>query len=92
MEANRLFFHPRGLALTLEAAVGADGNPSEYTDFYVEDVGEPGGAVFDVCDPERAVASDALFREHAVHRERECGWVIQPLGDAGRPPELGDDR
>lgn len=76
-EANRLFFHPRGLAL--EIIQHADGSESfggvwDYRD-------DPEGVVFsDGPDVAKAMSVDAEYQRHSAARYRMFKDTIQPVG------------
>ena len=73
-EANRIFFHPLGLAL--EVVVEEDGTERlggvwDYRD-------DPEGMIFDSCDASRAAAVDAERERHRTARTALLGSIIQP--------------
>jgi len=79
-EANRLFFHPRGLALevfTLEDGAMVFGEPWDYRK-------EKEGIVFtDLTKDFNKIKADNVERELEKHREEReelFGNIIQPIG------------
>lgn len=79
-EVNRLFFHPRGLAL--QVTVSDDG--SKYRLDGVWDYREdPEGICFGNLDPKvsnrKAVTVQQLLDSKAQFRQQNLGYVIQPL-------------
>ena len=74
-EANRMFFHPRGLAMTV--VIDDDGTHSigQIQDHRKS----PGGVVFgkDGIDPKKREYSDELLRKNLPERVRAIGGVIQ---------------
>lgn len=81
-EVNRLFFHPRGLALEVVADVGRPpdrfGGVRDYRD-------DPEGMGFadNMISPASAATVQALFDEHLVARQQLFGTPdgIQPIPD-----------
>ncbi len=76
-EANRLFFHPRGLALTVQ--VDDDGTESLAG---IQDYrADPEGVYFadGVIDPAKAQIPQEDFLSHQTHRTALLGNPIQPL-------------
>lgn len=79
-EANRLFFHPRGLAL----AVGVDrfNRPTELTVWDYRD--DPEGIIFGegVIESDKVVKVEAELERHTARRlEALNGSVVQPVPD-----------
>lgn len=80
-EANRLFFHPLGLALAV--VIEADGSERlggiwDYRD-------DPEGMLFGPgeIDAEKAASVEAERLKHAAERVRLEGCVIQPVDSPG---------
>lgn len=93
-EANRLFFHPHGLAL----AVFVDDFDGTATLSGIWDYREdPEGMVFeDTTDPEWAEKMEQVKQErvrHLEHREALFGHFIQPIGSVVevKPKEFKED-
>jgi hypothetical protein len=84
-ESNRRFFHPLGLALSVEV----DDETGEETLGAVWDSREdPEGIVFGGgygADRDKATAVDMAWRLRAAVRKERFGWVVQPCG--AEPPE-----
>lgn len=81
-EVNRRFFHPLGLALSVET--DEDGNVTGICGVwdYRED---PEGMCFGNGygdDPEKASKVQAVWDEHASYRQEHLGYVVQPVRDA----------
>jgi len=76
-EANRLFFHPRGLALTVQV----DDNGSESLAGIQDYRTDPEGVYFadDTIDPAKAQIPQEDFLSHQTHRTALLGAPIQPL-------------
>lgn len=81
-EANRRFFHPLGLALSVQQ----DEETGEYTKLdglwdYRDDAE---GMVFGEGygdDPDKAHRVQEVWDSHAAYRQEHFGWVIQPVRD-----------
>jgi len=78
-EVNRLFFHPRGLALEvivdLETGQESLGGVWDYRD-------DPEGIFFgdgSLPDPKKAKYVESLFQEKALIRQSRYGEVIQSI-------------
>ncbi len=73
-EVNRLFFHPRGLAL--EVKIDDNGNESlggvwDYRD-------DPEGMIFGgEINQEKVENVKKIYKEKALNRQKELGYVIQ---------------
>lgn len=82
-EVNRLFFHPRGLALECDPSKAADEYAMRVWDYR----DDPEGIVFagEPPDPDKAQRVGAELERHAPHREELWGWHIQPLDVAVDP-------
>lgn len=85
-EVNRLFLHPRGLALEVVIGVGEDEGVERFGDVwdYRED---PEGMAFGndllegACAHENALIAERLYQEHLEYRQALFGTEdgIQPL-------------
>lgn len=80
-EANRLFFHPLGLALT----VNLDEETGEWSLDGVDDYrDDPEGYLFkdlsEEVDERKAENVLTQYERIAPERRRRYGWVIQPIG------------
>ena len=80
MEANRQFFHPRGLALFVEVNEGRVTRLGVYRDDDPEGWRYGGLSESDLA--RAAVLGDAAERMAAVRLER-FGWVVQPIAECG---------
>lgn len=76
-EANRLFFHPLGLAL----AFTIDDNGKESTPFVIDARDDPEGFNFTKVDPEKAKNIEKLMRERSPQRMASLGYVVQPVNE-----------
>jgi hypothetical protein len=90
-EANRRFFHPLGLALTVAAPL-----PGEFTELWIQDFrGDPEGLVFDELSDldsrRKARQIDREWYRRAVLRKLALNYVVQPIGrNAPRNRSLHD--
>lgn len=77
-EANRLFFHPRGLALSV--MVGDDGRTTAFGEVW-DYRDDPEGLVYaeEDLDGAKADAVDEELRRHVEAREALLGHTIQPI-------------
>lgn len=73
-EVNRLFFHPRGLAMAVR--MNEDGSNSEI--IMLDYRNEPGGVTFDAINLEKFQASQQLLTERLEQRQAELGYIYQP--------------
>lgn len=80
-EVNRLFFHPRGLALE----VIVEGEDDELTVTALGGIwdsrDDPEGIVF--CkgpNIDKAQNVQDEYKKHAQHRRNMFGWITQPIG------------
>lgn len=80
-EVNRLFFHPLGLALTVEKH--QDGTYK--LGYIIDEREDPEGFIFQDISEEKEVSRgekiDKLREEKAKARRKKFGWAVQPLGD-----------
>ena len=81
-EVNRQFFHPRGLMMS----VVTDDNRGDFSFGGIIDYREdPEGCTFGELDPaeanRKAKAVQELFDSKKDQREKELGYIIQPLPD-----------
>lgn len=74
-EINRTILHPLGLA----AEVRLDGS------LFIQDHrSDPEGVMYDEVDASKAAAYAEMWTRRVADRTKRLGWVIQPVGEAGR--------
>jgi len=78
-EANRLFFHPRGLSLAVEKhnAEGTDLRNLNILDFRADD--REGVWLGSGGSEQKAEIPERCLREREAVRMQRFGWVIQPI-------------
>lgn len=85
-EVNRVFLHPKGLAL--EVVLDDDGAERFGQVWDWRD--DPEGIVFaDAPDPDKAATVAALGSAKAEARMKSFGFIVQPVGHAGKAPANG---
>lgn len=89
-EANRQFFHPLGLALTVYIDKDWD-----YTHLFIQDWRDDkeGGVFLSLNDDDsrdKAKRVENLLREFAQIRFKFFGWMIQPIGHEFQEDNLND--
>lgn len=80
-EANRQFFHPLGLALEVTEEETGKVYLSGVWDYR----DDPEGMMFGEghgADPGKAQRVMREWYEHAVYRQQNFGWVVQPAGES----------
>jgi hypothetical protein len=80
-EVNRLFFHPRGLAL----AINVEDNGDESLGYIIDSRDDPEGFLFGDTTGEsmeqKALNVSNLLESKSAYRMKKYGFVIQPLGN-----------
>jgi hypothetical protein len=80
-EVNRLFFHPRGLAL----AINVEDNGDESLGYIIDSRDDPEGFLFGDTVSEsmeqKAINVSNLLESKSAYRMKKCGFVIQPLSN-----------
>jgi hypothetical protein len=82
-EVNRKFLHPLGLALgiAIDKQETDDENEQNYFLVIIEALDDPEGILYPyaMMDQEKTAYVDKQWMERAVTRQKELGYVIQPI-------------
>ncbi|OFZ77350.1 MAG: hypothetical protein A3K03_04485 [Bdellovibrionales bacterium RIFOXYD1_FULL_44_7] len=80
-EANRQFFHPRGLALELKIPEDENIDPNERQGIIQiwDERDDPEGIYFGEIDLDKIKASQELYDQKSFYRKKHFGWITQPV-------------
>lgn len=86
-EVNRLFFHPRGLALEITVPEDKDGEfdpDATGTVMKIWDERDDLEGIYfgNPPTPEKAKVAQDLYDQKAPYRQEHLGWVIQPITES----------